>query len=127
MQPNNALTANDLLPAIHRAVELASAKTQRLDARWKPADGAPVFTIDGKYTARGWTQWTQGFQYGNALICFDLADDSALLDAARRHIVRDMAEHLTHTGVHDHGFNNISTYGQLRRLMLEGRIERDEW
>jgi hypothetical protein len=127
MQPNNALTANDLLPAIHRAVELASAKTQRLDARWKPADGAPVFTIDGKYTARGWTQWTQGFQYGNALNCFDLADDSALLDAARRHIVRDMAEHLTHTGVHDHGFNNISTYGQLRRLMLEGRIERDEW
>jgi hypothetical protein len=24
--------------------------------------------------------------------------------------------------VHDHGFNNISTYGNLRRLMLEGKI-----
>ena len=38
-----------------------------------------------------------------------------------------MAEHLTHTGVHDHGFNNISTYGNLRRLMLEGRIPANEW
>ena len=38
-----------------------------------------------------------------------------------------MAEHLTHTGVHDHGFNNISTYGHLRRLMLAGRIEANEW
>jgi hypothetical protein len=38
-----------------------------------------------------------------------------------------MAEHLTHTGVHDHGFNNISTYGQLRRLMLEGRIPANDW
>ena len=38
-----------------------------------------------------------------------------------------MAEHLTHTGVHDHGFNNLSTYGQLRRLMLEGRLPHDPW
>jgi unsaturated chondroitin disaccharide hydrolase len=29
--------------------------------------------------------------------------------------------------VHDHGFNNISTYGNLRRLMLEGSIPTDEW
>ncbi len=38
-----------------------------------------------------------------------------------------MAEHLSHTGVHDHGFNNISTYGQLRRLMLKGRMDTNEW
>jgi len=38
-----------------------------------------------------------------------------------------MAFHVTHTGVHDHGFNNISTYGALRRLMLEGRIEDNAW
>jgi hypothetical protein len=37
-----------------------------------------------------------------------------------------MASHVTHIGVHDHGFNNVSTYGNLRRLMLEGRCERDE-
>jgi hypothetical protein len=32
---------------------------------------------------------------------------------------------VTHIGVHDHGFNNVSTYGNLRRLMLEGRIPYD--
>ena len=34
-----------------------------------------------------------------------------------------MAPHVTHIGVHDHGFNNVSTYGNLRRLMREGRID----
>ena len=38
-----------------------------------------------------------------------------------------MAPHVTHTGVHDHGFNNLSTYGNLRRLMREGQIEHNEW
>jgi unsaturated chondroitin disaccharide hydrolase len=38
-----------------------------------------------------------------------------------------MATHVTHTGVHDHGFNNVSTYGNLRRLMNEGRIEENHW
>jgi hypothetical protein len=122
-----ALTPQALRPAVNRAVELASAKTLLLERRWKGTDGAPVFTVGGKYTARGWTQWTQGFQYGNALLCFDLTGDRDLLTTARRHVVADMAEHLTHTGVHDHGFNNISTYGHLRRLMLAGRIETNEW
>ena len=115
------------MPSIKRALELASQKTIMLDRRWKVADGAPVFTVAGKYTARSWTQWTQGFQYGNALVCFDLTGDSSLLALARRHVVDDMAEHLTHTGVHDHGFNNISTYGHLRRLIVAGRIPWNEW
>ena len=38
-----------------------------------------------------------------------------------------MAPHLTHTGVHDHGFNNVSTYGNLWRMMNEGRIAEDAW
>ena len=33
-----------------------------------------------------------------------------------------MAPHVTHVGVHDHGFNNVSTYGNLLRLMNEGCI-----
>jgi hypothetical protein len=120
-------TPQSLIPAVHRAAVLASEKTLRLDRRWNIADGAPVFTAAGKYTARGWTQWTQGFQYGNALLCFELTDNRELLALARHRIVQGMAEHLTHTGVHDHGFNNISTYGNLRRLMLQGRIEANEW
>lgn len=127
MKVNETLTPQALMPAIRRAAELAVEKAHRLDRRWKASDGAPVFTAAGKYTARSWTQWTQGFQYGIALLGFDLTGERELLDVARRHVVADMAEHLTHTGVHDHGFNNISTYGQLRRLMLEGRIERNGW
>jgi unsaturated chondroitin disaccharide hydrolase len=37
-----------------------------------------------------------------------------------------MASHVSHIGVHDHGFNNVSTYGNLLRLMHEGRIEWDD-
>jgi hypothetical protein len=33
-----------------------------------------------------------------------------------------MAPHLTHTGVHDHGFNIVSTYGNLLRLAHEGKM-----
>ena len=38
-----------------------------------------------------------------------------------------MAPHLTHVGVHDHGFNNVSTYGGLWRLAREGRIDAPPW
>src|ERR1051325_8652482 len=38
-----------------------------------------------------------------------------------------MAGHVTHTGVHDHGFNNVSTYGNLLRLMNERLIEENAW
>ena len=38
-----------------------------------------------------------------------------------------MASHVTHVGVHDHGFNNVTTYGNLLRLMREGRIDASEW
>jgi unsaturated chondroitin disaccharide hydrolase len=40
--------------------------------------------------------------------------------------VEKMAPHVSHFGVHDHGFNNVSTYGNLRRLMLEERISHDQ-
>ena len=38
-----------------------------------------------------------------------------------------MAPHLTHFGVHDHGFNAVSTYGNLRRMMNEGKIPQNPW
>lgn len=127
MNVADKLTPSDLKKPLQRLFELASKKTVALDKRWEVSDGAPVFTAAGKYTARSWTQWTQGFQFGNALLCFDVTGDKKLLAIGREHTLRDMAEHLTHTGVHDHGFNNLSTYGQLHRLMLEGKIPRNEW
>ena len=87
-----------------------------------------MFTVQGRYQARGWTEWTQGFQFGSALLQFDATGD-ARVPRARPHRARveRMAPHLTHIGVHDHGFNNVSTYGNLWRLAREGRIDATDW
>jgi hypothetical protein len=115
------------VPASRRLFELSAAKIDRLEKRWNPADGTPVFTVRGAYTSRGWTEWTQGFQVGSAILQFDATGEKRFLDLGRDATVQRMAPHLTHVGVHDHGFNNVSTYGNLLRLMREGRIEADRW
>ena len=116
-------TPQALLPAIDRLFELSAAKIHAIERSWGPNDGAPVFTVNGQYRARGWTEWTQGFQFGSALLQFDATGDRTFLDLGRTRTLERMAPHLTHTGVHDHGFNNVSTYGALWRLAGEGRIE----
>jgi hypothetical protein len=85
-----------------------------------------VFTVKGRYTSRGWTEWTQGFQFGSALLQYDATGERRFLDIGRKKTVELMATHVSHTGVHDHGFNNISTYGNLLRLMNEGKILANE-
>ena len=127
MTIDQTLTPADLLPAVDRVFALAAGKVRALNGRWNPADGAPVFTVQGRYTARGWTEWTQGFQYGSAVLAFDATGEADLLEIGRGGTVRAMATHVSHTGVHDHGFNNVSTYGNLRRLMREGRIPDGPW
>jgi unsaturated chondroitin disaccharide hydrolase len=118
--------AEDLLPAIDRLFELSAPKIRSIEDTWNPADGAPVFTVDGRYRARGWTEWTQGFQFGSALLQFDATGDRAFLELGRSRTIERMAPHLTHTGVHDHGFNNVSTYGNLWRLAGEGVVDTDD-
>ncbi len=86
-----------------------------------------MFTIAGKYTSRGWTEWTQGFQFGSALLQFDATGDTEFLELGRTRTIDVMAPHLSHTGVHDHGFNNVSTYGNLLRHMNEGLIPEHAW
>ena len=123
---NTSLTATKLLPQIERLFTLSAQKILALEKSWRPADGTPVFTIKGRYTSRGWTEWTQGFQYGSALLQFDATGDEQFLEIGRRGTVAHMASHVSHTGVHDHGFNNVSTYGNLRRLMREGKIRQND-
>jgi hypothetical protein len=119
------LTPTDLLPGLHRLWEASAGKITSIERTCPPDDGAPVFTVDGRYTARGWTEWTEGFRYGSALLQYDATGDDEFLriglDATRRR----MASHVSHIGVHDHGFTNVSTYGTLWRLMNEGRIAED--
>jgi hypothetical protein len=120
-------TPADLAPATDRVFALAADKVRLIERSWDPANGTPVFTVAGKYATRGWTEWTQGFQYGCAILAYDATGENDLLELGRRNTVAHMARHVTHVGVHDHGFNNLSTYGNLRRLMREGRTPHDEW
>jgi len=120
---DETLRPSDLRPAIERLFALSAAKIRHLEASWNPADGSPVFTVRGRYTARAWTDWTQGFQFGSALLQFDATGERSFLDLGRERTFSRMAPHVTHMGVHDHGFNNVSTWGALRRLILEGRYE----
>jgi unsaturated chondroitin disaccharide hydrolase len=124
---DSSLTARKLLPAVTAVFEVSARKIEQLERRWRPGAGAPVFTVKGTYTARGWTEWTQGFQFGSAILQFDATDERAFLELGRNATVKRMASHVSHTGVHDHGFNNLSTYGNLLRLWREGRVSGNEW
>lgn len=117
------LTPRHLVPAIERLFELSAAKIRAIEKAWRPENGTPVFTVGGRYTTRGWTEWTQGFQFGSALLQFDATGDTDCLEIGRRGTVERMASHVSHSGVHDHGFNNVSTYGNLLRLDREGRLD----
>ena len=120
-------TPKDLLPKIDRLFDLSAGKILSLERTWSSSSGAPVFTVDGKYTTRGWTEWTEGFQYGSALLQFDATGAREFLELGRERTLTRMAPHLTHMGVHDHGFNNVSTYGALWRIAREERTEASEW
>ena len=127
IQIDPRLSPADLLPSVNRLFELSGQKITRLQERWDPAAGTPVFTVRGEYTARGWTEWTQGFQFGSALLQFEATGDERFLDVGRQATVDLMATHVSHVGVHDHGFNNVSTYGNLLRMMTEGTLPEDPW
>lgn len=123
---DNKLTPKALVPKIERMFDLSGEKILGIEKTWKQSDGTPVVTVKGRYTSRGWTEWTQGFQYGSALLQFDASGDERFLEIGRRGTVSRMASHVSHIGVHDHGFNNVSTYGNLLRLMREGRISQND-
>jgi unsaturated chondroitin disaccharide hydrolase len=108
-----------------RLFEVSAQKIRLVQKHWDPSRGSPVFTVGGKYRSRGWTEWTQGFLYGSAILQFDAAGDAGALSFGRGGTINRMAGHVSHVGVHDHGFNNVSTYGNLLRLSREGRLPAD--
>jgi len=73
-----ALTDSLARQAVPRVLELTRQKAVDLDRTWNPDQGTPVFTVEGRYTTRGWTEWTQGFQYGLAILAGDGLDDLEL-------------------------------------------------
>src|ERR1039458_9521140 len=82
-----------LAPKLRRLFALSAAKIRSIEQSWAPANGAPVFTVGGKYTSRGWTEWTQGFQFGSAILQFDATGDAEFLEIGRQRTVDLMAPH----------------------------------
>jgi unsaturated chondroitin disaccharide hydrolase len=121
------LQPEHLSGALEKFWQLSARKIDSIENNYDISLGTPVFTVNGKYTTRGWTEWTQGFQYGSALLQFDATGEASFLERGRRKTVEVMAPHISHIGVHDHGFNNVSTYGNLLRLMHEGKIPVNEY
>ena len=120
------ITPESLRKPIERMFEHSARKIAAIERTWDVERGTPVFTVKGKYTSRGWTEWTQGFQFGAAFLQFDATGETEFLDLGRRRTIQHMASHVSHIGVHDHGFNNVSTYGNLWRLLREGKVPANE-
>lgn len=127
MKLDSEIQIQNLKAPLEKFWKLSGEKIELIEKSFDPAKGAPVFTEKGQYVTRGWTEWTQGFQYGSAILQFDATRDEKFLKIGRENTLHKMAPHLTHTGVHDHGFNNVSTYGNLLRLMKEGKIPQNDW
>ncbi len=124
---NSELKPSHLSQKLSRFWELSGTKINLIEKNYDVSKGSPVFTVAGKYSTRGWTEWTQGFQYGSSILQFDATGEQSFLEIGRRKTVEWMAPHVSHIGVHDHGFNNVSTYGNLLRLMKEGKTSFNEW
>lgn len=123
MRIDTAITPDSLSGSLERFWELSGRKIDLIETEYDSSQGSPVFTVDGKYSTRGWTEWTEGFVYGSAFLQFDATGDERFLDLGKRKTVERMATHVSHVGVHDHGFNNLSCYGNWLRLLNEGKIE----
>jgi len=127
IQIDPQLTPEKLAPRIERLFEFSAAKLRSLANAFDASRGSPVLTVQGTYVARDWTEWTEGFLYGSALLQYDATGEAWFLDWGRRQTVERMAAQVTHIGVHDHGFHNVTTYGNLLRLATEGRIAASEF
>ena len=127
IQINPKICPEDFTGKLKEFWSISGKKINLIERDYDERKGSPVFTVRGKYTTRGWTEWTQGFQYGSSVLQYDATNEDQILLTAKRKILDKMAPHISHTGVHDHGFNNVSTYGNLLRLMNEERIPFNEW
>ena len=126
IQIDASLTPDALRGAIDRLFEASGRKIFAIEKRLSPQFGSPVITVAGRYTPRGWTEWTQGFRFGSAILQFAATGDRQALAVGREGTLRHMAKHVSHAGVHDHGFNNVSTYGNLYLLARSGELRASE-
>ncbi len=123
MNIDTTITPESLSDALDHFWALSGEKIDLIENEYDMGKGSPVFTVNGKYTTRGWTEWTEGFVYGSSFLQFDATGDERFLELGKKRTVERMATHVSHVGVHDHGFNNLSCYGNWLRLINEGKAE----
>ena len=83
MKIDSHLEPTRLAGKIDRLWELSAAKIRAIDRRHASSRGTLVYTAGGRYTARGWTEWTIGFRHGSALLQFDATGDRRFLELGR--------------------------------------------
>ncbi|UCF36368.1 MAG: glycoside hydrolase family 88 protein [Acidobacteriota bacterium] len=125
IRTNEKITARDLSLSTRRLWQVSGPKIAEINRTFDLSTGSPVYTVGGQYQAQGWTDWTLGFHFGSALLQFEATGDEEFLQIGRQGLGR-MEAHLTHMGVHDHGFNTVSTFGNLRRMIRDGRVVEQE-
>ena len=80
---NSTITIANLQQKIEHFWALSGQKILAIEQNYDFSKGTPVFTIAGNYSTRGWTEWTQGFQYGSALLQFDATGEEEFLHSGR--------------------------------------------
>jgi len=123
---NLALRPADLRTKIERLWEASAPKILAIAVIESPGNAVPVFTVQGKYTTHSGAESTPGFIHGSALLQYDAYWDESFLHLARERTTKRMGAYVTRMGAHDHGSNNISTYGNLWRLTNEGRLKAND-
>ena len=88
---NEMLTLESLGPQLSNFWEHSGVKIKAIADEYDHAQGSPVFTAGGKYTTRGWTEWTQGFEYGSSILQFDATNDPWFLEYGQVNTVEKMA------------------------------------
>ena len=126
MEINWDLTPADVITKVKHFWKLSALKLRALKD-YNLSQGSPVYTVKGRYVTRSWTEWTLGFLFGSAILQFDATGEREFLEYGKRGTLLYMPKYVTHMGVHDHGFNIVSTYGNLLRLIHEGKINGGRW
>jgi hypothetical protein len=96
MQIDQNLKPAALAPALDNFWKTSGEKLNLIHRDYDPAAGAPVFTVAGQYTARGWTEWTEGFLYGSDLLQFDATGDASFAQRGTAYTMKRMASHVSH-------------------------------
>ena len=71
MRINGSISASEIQLKIKHFWEVSAQKLKSIEKSYDHNQGSPVFTVSGKYTTRGWTEWTKGFEIGSAILQYD--------------------------------------------------------